>query len=258
MVKANKLHLIKALKKDVRYDGRKKLEYRPITVETGVYKNAEGSARVKIGDTEVMAGVKMDVQEPYPDQQDKGTIMVGVELTPLASPKFELGPPRIEAIELARVVDRGIRESEMIDLKSLCVKEGELVWIAIIDIVPLNDDGNLYDAASLAAIAAIKDAKMPKLDGKKVNYDERTKQSLKLNTEPISVTVLKIGDDFIVDPTTKEWGMMDARLTVAVSKEGNLHAFQKGEASTLSTDDIAKMIDIAKDKSKELRKALGK
>ncbi len=35
---------------------------------------AEGSARVKMGKTEVIVGVKMQLGEPYPDSPDKGTL----------------------------------------------------------------------------------------------------------------------------------------------------------------------------------------
>ena len=52
------------------------------------------------------------------------------ELVPFASPMFESGPPREDAIELARVVDRGIRHSEIVDKKKLCItpgKEGNLL-----------------------------------------------------------------------------------------------------------------------------------
>jgi len=81
---SNKDHMILALDKDIRLDGRKKLQYRPITVEKGISVNAEGSARVKVGGTEVLAGVKMELKAPYPDRPNEGTIMVGVELIPLA------------------------------------------------------------------------------------------------------------------------------------------------------------------------------
>ena len=103
-------HIIKLSQSDRRLDGRKLADYREISVETGVVRSAEGSARVKIGGTEVIAGIKMEVMEPYPDAPDQGSIMVGAELLPLSSPDFELGPPSIEAVELARIVDRGIRE----------------------------------------------------------------------------------------------------------------------------------------------------
>ena len=252
----NKEHLIKALEKDIRLDGRKKLEFRNVSVEYGVYKNAEGSSRVKIGGTEVIAGVKMEVRAPYPDSPDQGTIMVGAELTPLASPEFELGPPGIKAIELARVVDRGIRESKMIDFKKLCIKEGELSWIVSIDIIPMNDEGNLFDAAALAALAAVKDAVFPKLDGDKVDYGTKTKTKLPLTSEPVSVTVLKIGKNFVVDPTTVEEKDIDGRLTVATAADGTIHAMQKGDAGVLTVDELKEMVKISKEKSKELRKCL--
>ncbi len=254
MEQENNDHLVKALEADVRFDGRKKLQYRDITIESGVYKNAEGSARVTIGGTEVLAGVKMEIREPYPDSPDKGTIMVGAELIPLANPEFELGRPSIQAVELARVVDRGIRESGMIDFKKLCIKKGENVWVVSIDIVPMNDEGNLFDASALAALVAVKDAVFPKLDGDVIDYSEKTKNKLPLDKEPISVTVLKIGKHFIVDPTITEESKIDARLMTSFGEDGTIHAMQKGGESPLSADDLKEMVKIAKTKSKELRK----
>ena len=60
-----------------REDGRGFLEYRkPIKIEYGVSaKSAEGSALVKVGKTEVVAGIKMEVGTPYPDNPDEGTII---------------------------------------------------------------------------------------------------------------------------------------------------------------------------------------
>ena len=108
-----------------RFDSRKPLEYRDIDIEIGISKNAEGSARVRIGKTEVVAGVKMDVGTPYPDHEEEGTMMTTLELLPLSSDEFEYGPPSINAIEMARIIDRGIRESGAIDFKKLCIKKEE-------------------------------------------------------------------------------------------------------------------------------------
>src|SRR3989344_4544556 len=162
MYKEIRSHIISLLNANTRLDGRKLTEYRkPIEIEYGVVKTAEGSARVKMGETEVMVGVKLDVGEPYPDTPNEGTIIVGAELLPLSNPEFELGPPGIQAIELARVVDRGIRESKAIDFKKLCIEKGGKIWMVVIDICPINDAGNLFDASSLAAPAALKDARYP-------------------------------------------------------------------------------------------------
>ncbi|MBW2969506.1 exosome complex protein Rrp42 [Candidatus Woesearchaeota archaeon] len=253
-----KTHLLKALTKDVRYDGRKKLEYRPITVEYGVTKSAEGSARVKIGGTEVMAGVKMETTEPYPDTPDQGNLMVNAELIPLSNPEFESGPPGEQAIELARVVDRAIRESKCIDTHKLVITSGELVWGINIDICTINDEGNLLDASCLAAMAALKDARLPKLKSNKdINYDEPlTEEKLPLTKEPVEVTVIKVGDQFFVDPLTAEEKVVDARLTVAVTEKGTVCALQKGGAQPLSPEEIDKMIETAQALAPSLRKAL--
>ncbi len=250
-------HIISLLNANVRLDGRKLSEYRkPIEVEYDIVKTAEGSARVKIGETEVIVGVKMEVGEPYPDTPNEGTIIVGAELLPLSNPEFELGPPGIQAIELARVVDRGVRESKTIDFKKLCIEPGKKIWMLIIDICPLNDAGNLFDASSLAALAALKSTVYPSFDGEKIDYKQKTDKKLPLEKIPIAVTVIKIGDKFIVDPDTEEEKAIDSRLTVSSTEDGMLCALQKGGDFPLTVEDIDKMLDIGIEKGKELRKHL--
>jgi len=257
MHKELRSHIISFLHAGIRLDGRKLTEYRkPIEVEQGVVKTAEGSARVKIGETDVMVGVKLEVGEPYPDTPDEGTIIVGAALLPLSNPEFELGPPGIQAIELARVVDRGIRESKALDFRKLCIEPGKKIWMVIIDICPINDAGNLFDASSLAALAALQDAKYPAFDGEKVDYKEKTDKRLELEKTPIAVTVIKIGDKFIVDPDVEEEKVIDARLTVSSMEDGTLCAMQKGGDFPLTIEDIDKMLDIGIEKAKELRKHL--
>lgn len=254
-----KQHLLSLLDKEVRDDGRKFEEFRKITIEYGISdKNAEGSARVKIGDTEVVAGVKLMTGEPFPDMDDEGSLMVNVELRPLASPEFENGPPSFDSIELSRVVDRGIRESKVIDFKKLCIKKAEKVWLVMVDIYPINDAGNLFDASSLAALAALKDARFPKIEGDVVDYKVRTKKELPLNGFPISCTVRAIGKHFLVDPTVAEEECGDSRLTIAVMDDDSLCAMQKGGDSAFTVEDVKSMIDIAIKATKQLRKELSK
>ena len=254
-----KQHLIELYNKETRLDGRKFDEYRKIEIEYGVSsKSAEGSARVKLGSTEVIAGIKLEVTKPYPDTPSEGTIMVNVELLPLSSPDFESGPPGIDSIELSRVVDRVIREGHCLDFKKLCIREGELMWIVVIDIYPINNAGNLFDAAALAALAAIKDARFPELKEDKINYKVRTDKKLPIKTWPVSCTILRTGNKLVLDPLPEEEKMSDARLTIGVLEDGELCALQKGGDQGLSSEDIENMLDIAIKKTKELRKVLEK
>ena len=234
------------LEQGKRFDGRKLDEFRDLIIETGVSKNAEGSARVKIGKTEVLVGVKMDVGEPYSDSPDKGNMMVNTELLPLSSPRFENGPPKFPAIELARVVDRGIRECKFIDFEKLCIKKGKKVWTVFIDIYSINDDGNLLDAAGIGAIVALKDTKIPKYDEKeeKVLFGELTDKNLAIKKDfPISITFHKIGKNIIVDPTREEEDVGETRVTIGSSK-GIISSMQKGNSEAIDVEEFEKVLDM--------------
>lgn len=255
---SSKEHLIKSLDAGIRFDGRKLDEFRKVTVETGVSKKAEGSARVVIGDTEVMAGVKMAVEPPYPDTPEAGKLMVNTELLPLSNRKYEPGPPSSESIEVARIVDRGIRESKVIDMKKLCKTPKEAVWSVMIDALTINSHGNVIDSAALAAVAALGCTRLPKYEDGIVLYDELTEESLPLSVPdvPISVTVHKIGNHLLVDPLPEEEEHSDARLTIALVEDGSLVTLQKGGEQAISPDEIDQMVSLAKSKAEELRKLL--
>ncbi|MBI4983262.1 exosome complex protein Rrp42 [Candidatus Woesearchaeota archaeon] len=257
----NKETIAQLSKENQRLDGRGMLEYRePIQIETNISWTAEGSARVQIGETVVLAGVKMSLDKPYNDTPDEGGIMVNAELLPLSNPDYEPGPPGIKAVELARVTDRGIRESKAIDLKKLCLQPGEKAWFVTIDIITLNDAGNLFDASTLAALAALKSARFPVADPATgaIDYRQKTEERLPLLKEPVGVTVCKINGNFLVDPSSEEEQAYDARLSVASDDKGAISAIQKGGDAPLSIEEVSQMIDIALDKAKFLRKILSK
>ncbi len=131
-------HIVKLVQSGRRVDGRGLEETRKLTIEKNYIKTAEGSARVKLGNTDVLVGVKISTGEPYPDTPNSGVLTTSAELIPMASPTFESGPPRPEAIELARVVDRGIRETKTVDMEKLVITRGEKVWVLFIDIHALD------------------------------------------------------------------------------------------------------------------------
>ncbi|MBW3011160.1 exosome complex protein Rrp42 [Candidatus Woesearchaeota archaeon] len=239
--------------KGKRLDARKLDEYRDISVETGVVKTAEGSARVKLGKTEVLIGIKLSVGTPYPDTPNEGALMVGAELMPMSNPEFESGPPSIESIELARVIDRGIRESHAINQEKLCITPGEKVWMVSVDICTINADGNLFDAAGIATLAALKDTKFPKYDGETVDYKELTKDPLVIDQAPLPVTISKINEQLFVDLAENEEGAEDGRITATILEDGTVCSLQKGGPVPFSSEELGKVIDLAVEKSKEIR-----
>lgn len=245
-------HIINLLKQGKRVDGRGLTDIRKIEFVTNCIESADGSARVKLGKTEVIAGVKIIPGTPFQDTPAQGVITTGAELIPMAHPSFESGPPDENAIELARVVDRGIRESKMIDVDALCVTPGEKVWMCFIDMYALDYDGNLFDAANLAAILALKTAVIPAKQ-----YDLGEDKPLPVTCMPISITASKIENTLILDPNFDEEHISCARLTITTDNKGNFRAMQKGGPGSITLDELSQCLDAAVAKGKEIRKIIG-
>jgi exosome complex component RRP42 len=252
MLKASENYVRKLIEEDMRIDERKFDEFREIKLETDVIKKAEGSARVLLGNTNVLVGIKLSVGEPFPDTPNEGILIVNAELVPVASPTFDPGPPNENSIELARVVDRGIRESKCIDLEKLCIEEDKKVWNVNIDIHVLDHDGNLIDASALGAMAALLNAKLPRYEDEKIIYGEYDGK-IPIKDTPMAVTVTKISNKLLIDPNLEEENALDARITFAINEKGEICAIQKGGVGFFTTEEIKKAVDLSIEKSKELR-----
>ena len=224
-----------------RADARALDEPRKLTVETGVIPKADGSARIRLGKTEIVTGVKISPDRPFPDTGDRGMLICTAEIPPLAHPTAEAGPPSEAVIELARVVDRGIRESHMIDMSQLVIKQDVSVVGVFADSAVLDDCGNLFDACSYASTAAILSAKMPvwEIVGDVLKPVEGVTKPIPITTVPVSVTMGRIGQNIIVDPDANEWMCLDARLTITTDSDGNICALQKGGAEGFTSEQLA-------------------
>ncbi|MFQ5496338.1 MAG: exosome complex protein Rrp42 [Nitrosopumilus sp.] len=237
-----KAQILELLEQGKRVDGRALDEAREIRIETNAIPKANGSARVFLGDTEVVCGVKIQPDRPFPDTGDKGLFICTAELLPLSYPTVETGPPQPPVIELARVVDRGIRESHMVDVSQLVIEKDKSVIGVFADNVVVDYDGNLFDACSYATTAALLSSKTPKWnwvdDSPTLAEGEET--SLPTSTIPVSVTMGKIGNHIVVDPNGDEWESMDARITITSDSDGNICALQKGGFDGFTLDEIVK------------------
>ena len=249
--------LVELLSKGKRLDGRGLNELRKLEIKTHVIEKANGSAMVTLGNTKVLAGVKIDKGIPFPDTPDKGLLIVGAEVLPMAAAYLEAGPPDENAIELARVVDRGVRESEMIDVSSLCIKPGKWVYSVFCDVNIMNVDGNLFDATSYAVVSALLTAKMPKfvMDGDVVK-DTGERMPLPVHKIPISVTIANINNTLVLDPTEEEEAVMDARITLDTDDNGYLCAGQKGEPGSFSPEQILTAAEWSIARGKEVRQKI--
>jgi exosome complex component RRP42 len=258
-------HILALTKKGLRIDGRGFKDVRDITIETGYIPKAEGSSKVTLGNTMIVAGVKVSIGSPYADTPDSGVITVNAELSPMASPEFEPGPPDENSVEVARVVDRGIRHSNIVDKDKLVIIPGEKVFVIFLDLYVVSYDGNLYDAGEIAAVKALMDTKLPKLPPNfaelKGEWVPPVKEDiqwipLEISDYPVSVTIAKIGDALVVDPNANEERILDSRLTITINSKNEICSMQKGGAGSLTFEDISNAIDMAQELAPKLQSRL--
>ncbi|GLT46472.1 hypothetical protein SLA2020_202200 [Shorea laevis] len=231
----NEKNFIKtALQSEIRIDGRKPYEYRKISIKFG---RDDGSSEVQVGQTRVMGIVTAQLVQPYRDRPNEGTLSIFTEFSPMADPSFEPGRPAESAVELGRIVDRGLRESRAIDTESLCVLAGKLVWAIRIDLHILDNGGNLVDASNIAALSALLTFRRPECslageDGQQVIvHPPEVREPLPLTVHhlPIAITFGFFNDEsiLVIDPTHNEEAVMGGRMTATVNANGDICAIQK-------------------------------
>ncbi|KAG8572667.1 hypothetical protein GDO81_012122 [Engystomops pustulosus] len=79
---AEKVYILHGVQDDLRTDGRGCEDYRGIEVETDVVSNTTGSARVKIGHTDVLVGVKAEMGTPKLEHPKEGYLEFFVDWIP--------------------------------------------------------------------------------------------------------------------------------------------------------------------------------
>ncbi len=246
--KIKKNTILSLLEENRRIDGRGLEDIRPIEIKLGYVEKADGSALVKLGDTLVLVGVKIEVGTPYSDSPDEGLLMFNAEFVPLAAPYFEPGPPDENAYELARVIDRSYRETKAIPLEELAIIPGQKVLVVWNDIYVLNHSGNLMDAASIASLAALRTTRIPEYtveDGTVSLKRGVYQRNLEVRKKVVTATTVKIGDYFLADPSDEEESVADVRLAVSFTDDGTIAGMQKMGTGMLSEEEVEKMIDIS-------------
>eukprot|EP00727_Mastigamoeba_balamuthi_P005015 m51a1_g14511 putative exosome component 7 (286) ;mRNA; f:831227-832719 len=238
---------------NVRADGRARLDYRYVELETGLISHANGSARVKVSGTDVLVGVKVEIGEPEALAPSQGRIHFGVRCSPTASPEYEGNGAEVVNLELARAMSRLVGNSGL-DLSQLAIIPGKQCWVVYVDALVLDSAGNLCDAIAIATRAALSVTKIPKVElvqsesgetEMEVSDDPEDCTTLSADTIPVCVTLTKIGQHYIVDATTEEELCMGARLTVGVTPKGNVCALQKSGKGGLPPSLLNDMVQCA-------------
>uniref|UniRef100_A0A8C2PJ10 Exosome complex component RRP45 n=1 Tax=Capra hircus TaxID=9925 RepID=A0A8C2PJ10_CAPHI len=144
--------LLRAIEEKKRLDGRQTYDYRNIKISFGT---DYGCCIVELGKTR-----SLNTHSCFHRQSDL-------------------------LVKLNRLLERCLRNSKCIDTESLCVVAGEKVWQIRVDLHLLNHDGNIIDAASIAAIVALCHFRRPDVS---VQGDEVTLYTLE-ERDPVPLSI---------------------------------------------------------------------
>jgi len=142
----------------LRHDGRKPDELRPIRMDVGILKNADGSAYVEYGGTKVIAAV-YGPREVYPRHlalPDRALIRCRYHMAPFSTSDRKSPAPSRREIELSKVIREAL---EAVVFTELYPRTTIDVFIEV-----LQADGGTRTAGLTAASLALADAGVPMKD----------------------------------------------------------------------------------------------
>ncbi|NP_001307647.1 Exosome complex component RRP42 [Zea mays] len=259
-------HFIRGgIAQDLRTDGRRRLQFRSLSVQTGVIPQANGSARVRLGATDIIASVKAELGKPSILHPDKGKVAIFVDCSPTAEPLFEGRGSEELSAELSVSLQRCLLGGKSgagaaIDLSSLIVVDGKVCWDLYIDGLVVSSDGNLLDALAVAIKVALSDTGIPKVNvsvsaasDEEPEVDVSDEEFLQFDTSgvPVIITLTKVGRHYIVDATSEEESQMSSAVSVSVNRHGQICGLTKRGGAGLDPSVIFDMISVAKHVSQQ-------
>lgn len=226
----------------MRHDGRKFDELRPITIERGFAKFAEGSCLIKVGDTHMMITATVeDRVPPFKKNSGEGWVTAEYSMLPRSGRQRnqrELMKPNGRSLEIQRLIGRAMRS--VVDLSLL----GERT--VTIDCDAIRADGGTRCASITGAYVAIYDAFRWMADQKMVK-----RFPLKEPIAAISVGVYRNAE--VLDLDYEEDSQAEVDMNVVMTGAGKFVEVQgTAEGEPFSPETLGKLLKLAKSGCDEL------
>ena len=259
-----KNHLLSGVVQGIRSDGRERMEYRSLTVECGQISQANGSSRVTLigGETDVLAAVRVEICEVDASLPGQGIVECNVEVWASArASSTSGGASSIGSLaqmntELTSAVSRLISAKGAIDLKRLCIVPGRHAWKAYVDLIVIEAGGSLLDACVIAAHAALRDTRLPKLrlikgaeeDAIEIELDDDVYAFDPFPSEgvPIALTFTQLAGYSVVDADAAEDSCASARSTFAITRAGKICSIESSGPVGVSPELLHKTSEAAR------------
>lgn len=158
-------YLVGGVEADLRLDGRGRLDFRPMSLQTNVVAHANGSARLKLEQTHVLAAVNLSMGAPdLTRARCEGSVHCTVEQSAACSVDMEDRAVQSRNALLTVELQRLVAHSHALPLTSLVIIPDKQVWIIHIDVIIIDDGGNVMDAIVMAVKAALVTTTMPPIE----------------------------------------------------------------------------------------------
>ncbi|CAG9462291.1 unnamed protein product [Pedinophyceae sp. YPF-701] len=246
------------LEAGARPDGRALGETRALSVTHGTVTTADSSALVSLGDTTVLACVKLEVAVPSDAAPDCGRIETAVEVSPLAAPNLRspAAPPLAHTV--TEHLARHVNSNDCVDARELCIVPRSACWVLRLDVNVLGADGGVRDAALIAAVSALRTLRLPPVQLNDVGNVEAdgggAGRALTLARLPASVTCGVSRGRVIADLTAEEEALVDGAVCVTLADADTLLGIEKlGEANTVDMVVLSTCVDFARRRAAEVQ-----
>ncbi|EHK18864.1 uncharacterized protein TRIVIDRAFT_210101 [Trichoderma virens Gv29-8] len=258
-----------------RSNGRAPFEVRKPTVNLSSLSHAHGSALVRTGDTTVICGIRGETiltdhipnfraSNTQTELADYDLLVPNIELATGSAPQFlPGGPPTTLAQTLSTKIYSLLHSSKLLRAEDLRIwhkrpaeapisgyedeeevgnekQEGEeyvvAYWVLYIDLFFISFDGNPFDAAWAATVAALRDTKLPQArydpDREMIICSKKDPRPLTVESMPIACTaVIFTGKEtkeqaadgkfwILADPDTLEESLCDETVTIVIDCAG--------------------------------------
>ena len=259
-------YYLKFIQQNCRPDNRKLSDIRACKLQVDCINTVRGSSLAKLGSTSVVCGITARVCRPKEERPDQGFVICNVELPALCSSKnFRTSSTSQQATAslstsasveqsqamLSQLMQDVLAESKCVRETDLCIREGKLAWVLYIDMICLNNDGNVQDACCLAMISALKTLRLYEMD-----YDENEERAtlkqplstveMKLYAEPVCTTLFALEDAILMsDPNKQEEDFMRSFIVVCTTDENTFCMLRKYGGMSLTSEQLTLCIERA-------------
>ena len=228
----------------IRVDGRANDRLRPVSIEIGAQKYAEGSAQISMGDTRVLCAVSVeDRVPPFLRGTDRGWVTAEYSMLPrstLTRTRRET-TPRGRTQEIQRLIGRSLRAA--VDMDAL----GKRTLTLDCDV--LQADGGTRTAAITGAYVALSQALM-------TLRERGDLKALPLRTGVAAVSVGIVDEEVMLDLCYEEDSRASVDFNIVMTDAGDFIEVQgTAEHGTFSRARMDEMLTMAESGIRRLMEA---